>query len=107
MTFSTALDTFISLSVYRGGRNANVVENNRVWPSAPAQQRSHFPNPVGVFHQEKERQRKGGKNHWVLFKKLSGCLDPARLKERQRDALSLSDKWTSSIDCKVYWWGGK
>lgn len=89
------------------GGNADVVENNRVWPSAPAQQRSHFPNPVGVFRREKEGQRKGGKNHWVLFRKLSGCSDPAGVKGRQRGALSLSDKWTSSIDCKVYWWGGK
>lgn len=87
--------------------NANVVENNGVWPSALAQQRSHFPNPVGVFRREKEGQRKGGKNHWVLFRKLSGCSDPPGLKGRQRGALSLSDKWTSSIDCKVYWWGGK
>lgn len=38
-------------------------------------------------------------------KKLPGCSDPAGLKRRQRGALSLSDKWTSSIDCKVYWWG--
>lgn len=89
------------------GENANVVENNRVWPFAPAQQRSHFANPVGVFRQDKERQRKGGKNHWALFRKQSGCSDPAGVKGRQRVALSLSDKWTSSIDCKVYWWGGK
>lgn len=46
------------------------------------------------------------KSHWNLFRKLSGCSNLAELKGRQRRALFLSDKCTSSIDCKVYWWGG-
>lgn len=72
----------------RGGGNATVVQSNILWPSAQAQQRSHFPNPVGVVRPEKERQEEGGKNHWVLFRELSGCSDPAGLKGRQRAALS-------------------
>lgn len=48
----------------------------------------------------------GGRNHsWLLSEEPSGCSDPAGLRERQKATLSHSDKWTSSIDCKVYWWG--
>lgn len=79
-----------SVGVCVGG--SDIVENNTVWHSAAVQQRSHFPNPAGVFHQEKERQRKEGKNHWALFREPSGCSDPTGLKRRQRGALSPSDK---------------
>lgn len=99
--FATAYNTFIPLWAQRGGRTANVAEKNKAWLCPLARLWSHFPSPVGVFRQEKERRRKGGKNHWVAFRKLSGYLDPAGLKGRKRGALSLGDKWTSSIDCKV------
>lgn len=67
--------------------------------SALAQQRSHFPNPVGVLAEKRGQESQG------LIQKTVRLLGPARLKERQRGALSLADKWTNSIDCKVYWWG--
>lgn len=61
------------------GGNADVLENNRLfWPSAPAQQRSHFPNPVGVFRQEKERQRKRGQESLGLIQKTVWLLGPGR-----------------------------
>lgn len=70
-----------------GERTACVVENNKVWLCPLAQQRSHFPIPVGVFCQKKERQRKGGKNHWVLFRKVSDCSDSTALKEEEKERI--------------------
>lgn len=72
-----------------------------------------WPNSEAIFQAllvcsvKRKRGREKGPRITGLFRKLSGCSDPAGLKGRQRGALSLSDKWTSSIDCKVYLWGGK
>lgn len=90
----------------KGGGNATVAQSNILWPSAPAQQRNHFPNPVGVVRFEKERKEEGGQESLSLTQKTVWLLDPAGLKERQRAALSPSDKWTGSIDCKVFRWRG-
>ena len=64
--------------------NASVVENNRVWPSAHARQRSHFLNSVGVFLQGEREAEGKGQESLGLIQKTVWLLGPGRAEREEK-----------------------